>query len=432
MKWRTSFLSFVIAISLISIFPISAQAGGGCVTSSPRITNDFVKPGQSFDVTTEYVMYDVSQSLYEDPNYVPYVSFSSSIAWLSKSSEFLGATEQGAKYKATFQVPLDFKGNMQLQAIVFNICGSSRDSGTFGPRVIIQSDESIPTCRIESVKVSDYSVGVGEEFKVAFSVYSDIPVIQPYVELTEFNQVTRFPARLAGSITSNSLRVFEATVSYKQAHQYPYGAIARPEVKNLCNASGEREVIGIMGYITSMAMIKEIIKGAECYSGTQPVSSLNYMGVNEALVCTNYPVGSNRHSWRAAVDVAAEKAAIDKVATDLKAKQEADAKAAIDNAAAKLKSKQEAEAKVATELKAKQEAEAKAAADLKAKQEAEAKAAADKLLSDAKAEAARILSDAKAMAEATTKKTTITCVKGKLTKKVTAIKPICPKGYKKK
>ena len=48
--------------------------------------------------------------------------------------------------------------------------------------------------------------------------------------------------------------------------------------------------------------------------------------------------------------------------------------------------------------------EAKAAAELKAKQEAEAKAAA--------------------------KKTTITCVKGKLTKKVTAIKPKCPSGYK--
>jgi hypothetical protein len=30
------------------------------------------------------------------------------------------------------------------------------------------------------------------------------------------------------------------------------------------------------------------------------------------------------------------------------------------------------------------------------------------------------------------KKTTITCIKGKLTKKVTAVKPICPKGYKKK
>ena len=74
--------------------------------------------------------------------------------------------------------------------------------------------------------------------------------------------------------------------------------------------------------------------------------------------------------------------------------------------AADLKAKQEAEVKAA-ELKAVQAAEAKAAADLKAKQEADAKAAA-------------------------LKKTTITCLKGKLVKKVTAVKPVCPKGYKKK
>ena len=30
------------------------------------------------------------------------------------------------------------------------------------------------------------------------------------------------------------------------------------------------------------------------------------------------------------------------------------------------------------------------------------------------------------------KKTSITCVKGKTIKKVTAINPLCPKGYKKK
>jgi hypothetical protein len=30
------------------------------------------------------------------------------------------------------------------------------------------------------------------------------------------------------------------------------------------------------------------------------------------------------------------------------------------------------------------------------------------------------------------KKTTITCVKGKATKKVTAVNPKCPTGYKKK
>jgi membrane protein involved in colicin uptake len=93
----------------------------------------------------------------------------------------------------------------------------------------------------------------------------------------------------------------------------------------------------------------------------------------------------------------------DKVAAELKAKQEAEAKAAAEKAAAELKAKQEAEAKAAAE---------KAAAELKAKQEAEAKAAAEKA--------------------AASKKTTIICIKGKLTKKVTAVNPKCPSGYKKK
>jgi hypothetical protein len=103
-----------------------------------------------------------------------------------------------------------------------------------------------------------------------------------------------------------------------------------------------------------------------------------------------------------------------------KVKQEAEVKAAADKAAAELKAKQEAEAKAAAELKAKQEAEAKAkaAAELKARQEAEAKA---------KAEA-----EAKAKAEAAQKRTSITCIKGKITKKVTAVKPKCPAGYKRK
>jgi len=106
-----------------------------------------------------------------------------------------------------------------------------------------------------------------------------------------------------------------------------------------------------------------------------------------------------------------------KAAAELKAKQDAEAKAAVE-----LKAKQEAEAKAAAELKAKQEAEAKAAAELKAKQEAEAKAAAEKAAAD-KLAAEKL---------ASLKNITITCIKGKLTKTVTAVKPLCPAGYKKK
>jgi hypothetical protein len=95
-----------------------------------------------------------------------------------------------------------------------------------------------------------------------------------------------------------------------------------------------------------------------------------------------------------------EEVAVAKAASDENARLEAEAKA-------KITALREAEAKLVAEQKAKQDAEAKAAAELKAKQDAEAKAAA-------------------------TMKTTITCVKGKLTKKVSGVKPKCPAGYKKK
>ena len=197
---------------------------------------------------------------------------------------------------------------------------------------------------------------------------------------------------------------------------------------------------------------------------------------------------ANKAADAAAADLKAKQEAVAKAAADLIAQQEADAKAAADKAEADLKAKQEAEAKaaadlkaaaakVAAELKAAAEklaadktvaelkaAAEKAAAELKAKIEADKtaadlkaaadkaaaelkavaekaaadlkaaadKAAAEKALADAKASAAKILAAAKAKAAAALKKTTITCVKGKLTKKVTAVKPVCPKGYTKK
>ena len=95
--------------------------------------------------------------------------------------------------------------------------------------------------------------------------------------------------------------------------------------------------------------------------------------------------------------------------------------------AAELKAKQEAEAKARAEAEAKAEAD-RLAAELKARQEAEAKAEADRLAAELKAKQE---AEAKAKSQAT-KKTKITCIKGKLVKKVTAVNPKCPAGYKKK
>jgi hypothetical protein len=80
------------------------------------------------------------------------------------------------------------------------------------------------------------------------------------------------------------------------------------------------------------------------------------------------------------------------------------------------------EAKLAAEQRAMQEAEAKVAAELKAQQEAAAKLTAE----------LNARQDVEAKTTLGSKKMTITCIKGKTIKKVTAIKPKCPKGFKKK
>jgi hypothetical protein len=78
----------------------------------------------------------------------------------------------------------------------------------------------------------------------------------------------------------------------------------------------------------------------------------------------------------------------------------------------------------------------KAAADAAAEKLAADKAAADKAAADKAAadKAAALLAQQTAVAAkvAKGKKTTIACIKGKVTKKVTSAKPKCPAGYKKK
>ena len=138
-------------------------------------------------------------------------------------------------------------------------------------------------------------------------------------------------------------------------------------------------------------------------------------------------------SWKTSSQVEAEAKA--KAEAEAKAKAEAEAKAKAE-AEAKAKAEAEAKAKAEADAKAKAEAEAKAAAELKAQQEADAKAKAEaeaKAKAEAEAKAkAEAEAKAKAKAEAAKKKSTITCVKGKLTKKVTGVNPKCPSGYKKK
>lgn len=99
--------------------------------------------------------------------------------------------------------------------------------------------------------------------------------------------------------------------------------------------------------------------------------------------------------------------------------------------AAQARAEADAKAKAEAEARARAEAEAKAKADAeaKAKADAEARAKAD---ADAKAKADAELQARIDAINAQNKKVTITCVKGKTSRKVTGINPKCPSGFKKK
>ena len=200
----------------------------------------------------------------------------------------------------------------------------------------------------------------------------------------------------------------------------------------------DMKVAGLKGPISIQPSEQDLVLNprddVERYS-TAPLSTGQFVKVKDLVIVAD-TVSKDQASFRVftKVEFLVKQEAEAKAASDLKAKQEADAKAAADKSAAELKAKLENDAKAAAdkaaaELKAKQEEEAKAAAEklIAAAKAAADKLAAEKLIADAKAEAERILAAAKAAA---TTKTTITCTKGKLIKKVTAVKPKCPAGYK--
>ena len=375
-------ITAVSAIFLTVFSPVQSHAGGGCGSAPATTSSSFIKPGQSFYIDFSFIQYD-SDINYADPKIAPEVNFSSSLDYLQQRMTFAGLdSNKWAKYRATFQIPSDFVGNQNLQAVlIYPSCeGASREI-TYGPKITIQSDSSIPTCTIEGLQVENYSVKIGQPFKVSFTIISPLTNLIPIIELTDSVSKKVFQTRLFAK-SSSGLTFYEATILYTQAFQYNHGAIARAVVNSMCNSSGERQVFNARGYITSMALLEPIYPDVPCDAQGSSIVTKTSQLKNEELFCKLNPNRGNTLTWMK--------------------NQEAEAKAA-----AELKAKQEAEVKAAAELKAKQEAEAKAAAELKAKQEAEAKATA-------------------------TTKITITCTKGKLIKKVTAVKPVCPKGYKKK
>ena len=275
----------------------AANAGGGCGFSTPEISKSLVKSGESFSVDFSFIQND-SDINYADPNVAPEVNFSSSIDFLKQKMVFIGLdNNKWALYRATFQVPSTFLGNQNLQAvIIYPRCGSKVRDITYGPYVSIQSSNNIESCTISELQVNDYSVRSGESFKVAFKVYSKLQDLKPVIELTDYLGAKTFTPRLAGW-SGTDLKLYEATLAYPQNYQYPYGAIARAEVKGFCNSSGQRQVIGTSGYVTSQAIIQPIYPGSICEVEGSKVLTYTEQAVSEELSCNRDPLRGNNLSW---------------------------------------------------------------------------------------------------------------------------------------
>ena len=282
---------------LTLVTSIEAQAGGGCGVSNPTVSNSLIKPGQTFYVDFSFIQND-SNINYADPKIAPEVNFSSSLPFLQQRMIFRGLDSNSwAQYRATFQVPTDFSGNQNLQAVViYPSCEGLSRAITYGPQITIQSNSSIPTCLIEDLQVTDYSVKVGESFKVGFKVFSTISDLKPTIELTDSTGKKVFPTRLAGS-SGTDLKIYEANLSYVQAYQFYYGAIARAVVEGLCNSSGQRQVIGINGYITSMAILQPIYPELPCEAQGSSVKTKNNQLIDEELFCNVNPDRGNTLTW---------------------------------------------------------------------------------------------------------------------------------------
>ena len=290
-------ITAVSAIFLTVFSPVQSHAGGGCGSAPATTSSSFIKPGQSFYIDFSFIQYD-SDINYADPKIAPEVNFSSSVDYLQQRMTFAGLdSNKWAKYRATFQIPSNFVGNQNLQAVlIYPSCEGASRQITYGPQITIASDSSIPTCIIEDLQVNDYSVKIGESFKVGFRIISPLTNLNPRIELTDSVSKRVFQTRLAGS-SGTDVKVYEAIISYTQAFQYNYSAIARAVVDGMCNSSGQRQVIGIYGHVTSMAMLQPIYPDFPCEAKGSSIMTKTNQLKNEELFCNPNPDRGNTLTW---------------------------------------------------------------------------------------------------------------------------------------
>ena len=425
---------WLLAVALFAsllVVPQSASAGGGCTSEESYFSNSQLKSGDTFEVVAKYWINDMAENWYLDPEYAPVFYIDDEVPELTVKTKFAEVDSKNlAVFKATVKIPLSIQGNRRFTSIVYNICGAEiyeRYGGREGPTLIIWNDQqSKDSCYIDNLDINPRKVTANQEFKVTFQVNFKGNVAEPYVEARYLDQAIKVMGTKLQEI--GFTRQYEATLKFEKPVRYSQMVFARAVVPELCSGLGEKEVkftktmIGNQEDYTSEVIdhgkVTLIGVSGICLKAGEKISVFETSTKSIVLTCFNHT--GKVLTWATPEILANIEAEI----AELKKKPCKFGSGMTNNLGRFVCGPRdgafyymsEEEFKVAV-IKAEEEANAKAKAESDAKIKAEADA-------KIKAEA-----DAKA---ALSKKVTITCVKGKLIKKVTNFSPKCPSGYKKK
>ena len=416
-------LLVIALLASLLVVPQTASAGGGCTSEESYFSNSRPKSGDSFEAVAKYWINDMAEKWYLDPEYAPVFYIDDEVPELTVKTKFVEVDLNNlAVFKATVKIPLSIQGNRRFTSIVYNVCGAEmyeRYGGREGPTLIIWNDQqSKDSCYFENLDLSPRKVNVNQELKVTFILNFNGTVGEPFVEARYLDQILKVQATKLQEIGSS--RQYEATLKFEKPVRYNQMVFVKARVPKLCSGLGEREVVFTKTMIGGKEdYTSEVIDRGKvtllgvsgmCSKLGEKVSVFETSTKSIELTCSNY--NGKVLTWVTPETIAT----IEAETAEMK------------NKTCKFGSRinsgwgmfvcgprdggfyymSEEEFKVAV-VKAQEEADAKvkSEAEAKLKTEADAKAAANK-------------------------KVTITCVKGKLTKKVTGVFPKCPSGYRKK
>jgi hypothetical protein len=428
---KSRWLRVVALFASLLVVPQSASAGGGCTSEEPYFSNSVPKSGDTFEAVAKYWINDMAENWYLDPEYAPVFYIDDEVPELIVKTKFVEVDSKNlAVFKATVKIPLSIQGNRRFTSIVYNICGAEiyeRYGGREGPTLVIWNDQqSKDSCYLGDLDINPRKVNVNQELKVTFLLNFTGTVGEPFVEARYLDQIIKVQATKLQEI--GLTRQYEATLKFEKPVRYNQMVFVKALVPKLCSGLGQREVVFTKTMIGNQEdYTSEVIEhGKVTLLGVAGIcSKLNEKTMvfetstkSIELTCSNYT--GKVLTWVTPEILASIEAEI----AELKKKPCKFGSGMTNNLGRFVCGPRdgafyymsEEEFKVAV-VKAQEEANAKAKAESDAKIKAEA---------DVKI---KVEADAKVAAK---KKVTITCVKGKLTKKVTAVSPKCPSGYKNK